>query len=161
MTESTATPARGLTGWHFLAIIVSFFAVVITVDVIFAVRAYQTFPGEVSVTPYEDGIAYNRTLAQLATQENYGWRAAAGAEPGRILVEFRDARGGPVRGLAFTTKLEHPATETGQLTPKFHETAPGSYEAEMPGVHGAWDLSLVATNAAGQRFEAERRLTWP
>lgn len=161
MTETTATPARGLTGWHVLAMVVGFFAVVIAVDVLFAIQAYKTFPGEVSVTPYEDGIAYNRTLAQLATQEKYGWKAVAGAEPGRIIVEFRDAKGGPVSGLTFTTKLEHPATETGRLVPKFKEATPGRYQADMPDIKGAWDLTLVATNAAGQRFEAERRLTWP
>ncbi|OXE35944.1 MAG: ferredoxin [Phenylobacterium zucineum] len=161
MTGTTLSPSRGLTGWHVLAMVVGFFAVVIAVDVLFAVQAYKTFPGEVSVTPYEDGIAYNRTLAQLATQEKYGWKAVAGAEPGRIVVEFQNAKGDPVRSLSFITKLEHPATETGRLTPKFRETSPGRYEAEMTGIHGAWDLTLVAENAAGQRFEAERRLTWP
>lgn len=161
MTESTATPARGLTGWHVLAMVVTFFAAIITVDAIFLVQAYRTFPGEVSVTPYEDGIAYNRTLAQLAEQEKYGWRATAGAEPGRAVVEFRNENGEPVQGLSFTAKLEHPATESGRLTPKFRETAPGRYEADLTGVHGAWDLTLVASNPAGQRFEAERRLTWP
>ena len=161
MTETSATPVRGLTGWHVLAMVVGFFTVVITVDVLFAVQAYKTFPGEVSVTPYEDGIAYNRTLSQLATQETYGWKVAAGAQSGRILVEFKDAKGGPVRGLTFTTKLEHPATESGRLAPTLHETAPGIYVADMPGIRGAWDLTLVAKNALGQRFEAERRLTWP
>ena len=161
MTETTATPVRGLTGWHVLAMVVGFFAVVITVDVLFAIQAYKTFPGEVSVTPYEDGIAYNRSLSQLATQERYGWKVAAGAQPGRILVEFKDAKGGPVRGLTFTTKLEHPATESGRLAPRLHEAAPGVYVAKLPGIRGAWDLTLVATNPAGQRFEAERRLTWP
>lgn len=161
MTETTATPVRGLTGWHVLAMVVGFFAVIIGLDSYFLVLAYRTFPGEVSVTPYEDGVAYNRTLAQLAAQEKYGWKAAAGAEKDLAVVEFRDAKGEPVRGLSFTSKLEHPATETGRLNPKFHEAAPGRYEAEIHGVHGTWDLTLVASNAGGQRFEAERRLTWP
>lgn len=161
MTDSTATPARGLTGWHVLAMVVGFFTIVIAVDVLFAVQAYRTFPGEVSVTPYEDGIAYNRTLAQMAAQEKYGWRAAAGATKGGIVVEFRDSKGGPVRGLTFSTKLERPATEAGRLHPVFHETAAGRYQADLPGVKGAWDLTLAATDASGRRFEAERRLTWP
>lgn len=161
MTETVPTPARGLTGWHVLAMVVGFFAVVIAVDAVFIVQAYRTFPGEVSVTPYEDGIAYNRKLAQLATQERYGWKAVAGAAPGRILVEFRNAEGGPVSGLSLTTKLERPATETGRRVPKFKEAAPGRYQADVSGIRGAWDLTLVATNTAGQRFEAERRLTWP
>jgi len=161
MTEINASATRGLTGWHVLAMVVGFFAMIIAVDAAFLIQAYRTFPGEVSVTPYEDGIAYNRTLAQLAAQEKYGWHAAAAAGPDRVILKFSDARGGPVRDLSFRGRLEHPATETGRLAPEFHETAPGRYEARIADLHGAWDLTLVATNKAGQRFEAERRLTWP
>jgi len=82
MSVTTLRPRRGfrITGWGFLAMIVGFFAVVIGVDVSFAVLAYRTHPGEVSVTPYEDGLVYDKKIAQLRAQEALGWKAAAGAE---------------------------------------------------------------------------------
>lgn len=161
MTQAADRPGFRLTGWHVLAIVTGFFAVVIAVDVSFAVAAYRTFPGEVSVTPYEDGILYNKTLAQLAAQEKLGWRAAAAAEHDAVVVFLRDQADKPLRGMTLTAKLERPATEAGRLTPQFHETAPGRYEARLPDVSGAWDLTAEARDAHGHLFVAERRLTWP
>jgi nitrogen fixation protein FixH len=160
MTIAPSPATGGLKGWHVLMMVLAFFGVIIAVDVTFLVLAYRTFPGEVSVTPYEDGIAYNRTLAQLGAQERLGWRAAAAAAPSAVKMQFRDAHGAPLRGLKVTAKLERPATETGRLTPVFHETEPGVYTAHLGIVTGTWDLSAVAHDAAGHRFEAERRLTW-
>ena len=150
-----------ITGWHVLAAIVGFFAVVIAVDVTFTVLAVRTFPGEVSVTPYEDGLLYNRKLAQIAAQEALGWRAAAAAEPGRVVLEMRDAQGRALSGLTVTGKLERPATEAGRKLLVFREVGPGLYAASPGALAGAWDLTAVATGRGGRRFEAERRLTWP
>ncbi len=163
MSHVQAQAARGfrITGWHVLALIVGFFATVIAVDVTFAVLAVKTFPGEVSVTPYEDGLLYNQKLAQVAAQEKLGWGAAAGAEPGRVIVEMRDAAGAPLTGLSITGKLERPATETGRKALAFREVAPGLYAAAPGGLAGAWDLTTEAVDHAGHRFEAERRLSWP
>lgn len=157
-----ATP-RGfrITGWHVLAIVVAFFAVVIAVDSWFAVLAYRTFPGEVSVTPYEDGLLYNKKIAQIEAQTKLGWQAAAQAQPGSVMIEYRDAKGQAVRGLTVEGKMERPATETGRIVLKFAEASPGVYVATAGKIAGAWDLTAVAKGAEGAHFEAERRLTWP
>jgi nitrogen fixation protein FixH len=163
MSVTILRPRRSfrITGWHFLAMIVGFFAVVIAVDVSFAVMAYRTHPGEVSVTPYEDGLVYDKKIAQLRAQEALGWRAAAGPEAGKVVVLVEDAQHRPIPGLALTGKLERPATEAGRITPRFVETAPGRYEAAERGLTGAWDLTAEAHDRAGHSFELERRLTWP
>ena len=142
--------------------IVGFFVVVIGVDASFAISAYRTFPGEVSVTPYEDGVAYNRKLAQMAAQDRLGWRATAGALPGGgVEVVVADRKGAPVRGLAVNGRLERPATETGRITTSFREAAPGVYRAIPGGLSGAWDLTVIMQDPRKNVFEAERRLTWP
>lgn len=162
MSSLTQTPpsAFRLTGWHFLAIIVGFFLVVIAVDVSFAVVAYRTHPGEVSVTPYEDGLVYDREIRQMHVQQALGWQAGAAALPGQVVVEMRDRAGTPIRGLAMDGKLERPATETGRLTPRFVETAPGVYAGRVAAAPGAWDLSAEARDDKGHVFKLERRLTW-
>lgn len=160
----TDIPRKGfqLNGRHVLGLFVVFFLVVIAVNVGFTVMAIRTYPGQVSQTPYEDGVAYNAKLAQLDAQSRLGWRASAQAGPdGAVVVTFRDLSGRPVRGLRVAAKLERPATETGRRNLVLAETAPGTYSARPGGLSGVWNLSLVAHDRAGARFEAERRLTWP
>lgn len=151
---------RRMTGWHVLAAIVLFFAVVMGVDGVFTVMAVKTFPGAVSVTPYEDGLIYNRRIAQVEAQAKLGWRAAAAAKPGVVVLQVKDREGQPVRGLAASGKLERPATETGRVHLRFTETAPGTYEAPAGAIAGAWDMTAEARDAKGQLFTAERRLSW-
>lgn len=158
--DPAGKPGFTLRGWHVLVIVCGFFAVVFTVDGVFTVLALRSHPGEVSVTPYEDGLLYNRHIAQLAAQDRLGWQAAAAATPDGVVMEFRDRAGQPVRGLAITAKLERPATEAGRLAPRFVETAPGRYEAQVGGLTGSWDLTAEARAAKGAVFHAERRLTW-
>ena len=158
-----AAPRTGfrLNGWHVLAMITGFFAVVITVDIGFVVMAVKTFPGEVSATPYEDGLAYDRSLEQLRAQERLDWRATAAAEPGSVVLEMRDRAGKPLAGLAVTGALERPATEAGRVILVFHETRPGRYVAHPGDLVGAWDMTVHAADRAGARFIADRRVSWP
>lgn len=158
---AAAAPGWTLKGWHVLAIVTGFFAVVVGLDVWFATLAYRTFPGQVSDTPYEDGVAFNRRLAREAAQARLGWKAAAAADPGRVRVEMRDAAGAPLSGLAVTGRLERPATEAGRITLAFRQTGPGRYEAAVPGAAGAWDLSFRAASDGARALEGERRLEWP
>src|SRR4051794_40067408 len=102
-------------GWHVLIGLVLFFGADIAVNTWFIMSAYRTFPGETSLTPYEDGIAYNASLQQRRAQESMGWGLAAGVDDGgQLVVEARDRTGAPIAGLRVTAHLRRPATETGQ-----------------------------------------------
>jgi nitrogen fixation protein FixH len=161
MTDLSARGGFRLGGWHVLAIVVGFFAIVFAVDAAFVVSAYRTFPGQVSSTPYEDGVAYNRKLAQIDAQARLGWiPVATVARNGAVRVEVRDAAGQPLRGLALTGRLERPATEAGRITLAFREIEAGVYVAAPGRLTGAWDLTVELTDKARHGFEAERRLTW-
>lgn len=159
--EMPARPGFTVRGWHVLAGVMAFFTIVIGVDAIFTVIAVRTFPGQVSVTPYEDGLLYNRRIAQIEAQERLGWRAAASVAPGEVVLAFRDRAGRPLTGLAITGRLERPATQAGRVTLRFVETAPGTYVAPSGRLSGAWDLTAEARGPSGGAFLAERRLTWP
>ncbi len=160
-TQSTSPRGFRFTGWHMLWAVTAFFGVIIAVDTLFTVLALRTFPGQVSVTPYEDGLLYNQRIAQQQAQAELGWRAAAEAQPGVVVLTMQDAAGRPVRGLTITGKLQRPATEAGSRTPRFVEVTPGRYEGTTGSIDGAWDLTAEAVDARGRRFIAERRLTWP
>jgi len=160
MTAAAVEPTFRIKGWHVLVAFIGFFGLVIAVDAGFVVMSIRSFPGQVSVTPYEDGLVYNRRLAQAAAQDRLGWRAAAAAEPGVVVVEMRGGSGAALTGLEVSGKLERPATEAGRLTFGFQETSPGRYVARPGPLTGTWDLTAVAVRPGGARFEAERRLSW-
>lgn len=170
MTARAHTPFE-LKGVHVLLMVVGFFVAVIAVDVGMAVQAYQTFPGEVSATPFEDGLKFNSTLAARAQERSLAWRASVRAtvlgagetiNSGRtqILVTIADTAGQPVRGLDLLGRLERPATETGRRNLRFVEIKPGRYQAFAPDSPGAWDLSLSGADRAGHPFEAQSRMLW-
>jgi len=166
-----ARPGFELKGWHVLAAVIGFFAAVIAVDVGMAVQAYATFPGEVSATPFEDGLKFNSTLAERAAERSMGWRASVKAtvlgagetiNSGRtqLLVNISDRAGRPVRGLDLLGRLERPATETGGRNLRFVEIRPGAYQAFAPDTPGAWDLALSGADRSGHPFEAQSRMLW-
>ncbi len=160
-----------LKGWHVLLMLLAFFGAVIAVDVGMAIKAYATFPGEVSATPFEDGLRFNGALARRDEERSLGWRARVQAtvlgagntnNSGRVLIRITvdDRAGRPVQGLKLAARLERPATETGRLRPRFTETRAGVYEATAPDTPGAWDLTLTGADRTGRAFDAESRLVW-
>jgi nitrogen fixation protein FixH len=160
MTTSSVSQSFRITGWHVLAAVVVFFGVVIAVDGLFLAAAYRTFPGQVSVTPYEDGLAYNRRMAQQRAQAALGWRVTVAIEPGGLVVQVSDKAAAPVTGLHVNGVLSRPATEAGRLPLTIAEVAPGRYETSVAPASGGWDMNLTARAGNGAVVEAERRLTW-
>ena len=158
---TTSRPFR-LNGWHVLGILVAFFAAVTAVDEVMIVDAYRSFPGEVSSTPYEDGLAFDSELAQQHAQTVLGWRMTAGFDgPATVTLAARDRDGRPLSLARIDARLERPATEAGRLPLKFVQVAPGLYRAAVGRLDGAWDLSLSAYDAHHRRFDAQRRLVVP
>jgi nitrogen fixation protein FixH len=161
MSALPSESAFRLKGWHVLLMFLGFFGVVIAVNIGFVVMSIRTFPGQVSVTPYEDGLLHDRAVAQFDAQGRLGWSATAATETGAVAVEFRDRAGAPLSGLQVSGDLQRPATETGRITLQFRETGPGRYVAGHAALAGAWDLTAIAVDGQAHRFEAQRRLVWP
>lgn len=156
---SISTKSFEVRGWHVAAGVSAFFAVVIAVDATFMVLALRTHPGQVSVTPYEDGLLYNRKLALMDAQTKLGWSASAEARPDVVRLEVRDRQGAPLSGLTVTGELQRPATDAGRTALRFTEVATGVYEAPVR-VAGAWDMTANLRDDKGAVFTAERRLSW-
>ena len=162
MTLADIRPHFRLTGWHVLAGFVVFFGITLAVDTYMMVSAYRTYPGEVADTPYEAGLAYDKTLDQEKAQAALGWRMSlglVGSDVVRLTAVDRAGKAAPP--LRIEARLERPATEDGRHTIQFLPTAPGVYEAHVGRLIGAWDVKLSAYDAQHHRFDAERRLVAP
>ena len=162
MTDIQVRPHFTLNGWHVLAGFVLFFAVTLAVDTLMLVRAYTTYPGEVATSPYEDGLAYDRTLDQQRSQSALGWRMTIGlAHPDVVRLTAADKAGAPLSALRIVARLERPATEQGKRAVTFTAVSAGVYDAHIEPISGAWDLKLSAFDSRGREFDAERRLVTP
>ncbi len=162
MTSTPRPASFVIKGWHVLAAFIVFFGVDIAVNAIFMVSAFRTFPGETSMTPYEDGVAYNATLRQKRAQAALGWRVAAGPDGAdAVRVDVSDRTGAPLEGLKVTVHLERPATEAGQRSFDLREVQPGVYKVRTGVLSGAWDLDVTARNDRGDVAKADRRLSAP
>ena len=163
-SQADLIAARGfrITGWHVLAAVCGFFAIVIAVDVGMAAMAYRTFSGEVAADPYEAGRLYNRTLAERRAQAALGWTAdVALLKGGDLQVSIKDRASAPVDGLKVSAMLERPATEAGRQALDFAPLGHGTYHARTGHLGGAWDVRVRAVDAQGRPFEVEERFVWP
>ena len=152
-----AQPGYRVKGWHVLAIIVSFFGVVFTVNAIFITTALNTFPGEETRRSYVQGRDYNQVVDARRAQEALGWSATANLTEERVLIDVRDADGQPVTGLRLEGVLQHPASMSYDRDLVFTEVRDGVYAAgvgDLP--EGRWTLSAEA--AGEQPFALETRL---
>jgi len=162
MTQAHVRPAFTIKGWHVLAAMLLFFGSDIAVNTIFMMDAYRTYPGEGSLTPYEDGLAYNAALKQRQAQQSLGWTIVAGAaNSSSVQVQVSDKTGAALRGLRVAGELQRPATEAGRRQAAFQEVSPGVYAVSSGDLHGAWDLNLTIADALGRKALAERRLVLP
>ena len=163
MPRTDAPGAKGfrITGWHVFFGVTLFFAIIIAVDVLFMVKAYESFSGQIVKNPYEAGLAFNQRLRDQQHQVALGWQVDAGLQPdGDLVVTVLDKAGAPVEGLKARATLERPATEQGRLDVALAETAPGVYRGRQPLAPGAWDLRALLEGPSGP-FEAERRIVAP
>ena len=161
MSPKPEKPGFRIGGRHVLFAVIAFFGVIIAVNGYFLTAAYRSFPGQVSETPYEDGVGFNRTVAQRRAQAELGWGATAAAAGPGVEVDMRDRAGQPLQGLKMEGVLRRPATQAGQISLKFTEASPGRYVAKAGPGSGAWDLHFAAKGPGSELFEGERRLTWP
>lgn len=144
-----AETQKELTGRHVLFILLAFFGVMIAVNAYFTFVAVKSFRGEDVPRSYRQGLEYNQTLAARAEQERSGWTAGVNlvkddANPGKIILEFKDKDNRALPGLVIHAKLRHPVdTNLDQLL-SFTDAGEGRYIANPNPLTGHWTLEADA-----------------
>jgi nitrogen fixation protein FixH len=153
-----------LRGVHVLAGLLAFFGAIIAVNIVFAVAAVQTFPGEDVRRSYLQGLRYNETLAERQAQSSLGWRAAAGIEAAehgaRLQVALRTRDGAPIDGAGLAGVLMWPTDSRLDRALSFVQDGAGHYVADLGDLpDGRWRLRARAETAGGA-LDFESELTW-
>ena len=120
------------TGWHMTAILMTFFAVVITVNFTMARLAMSTFGGKVVENSYVASQHYNVWLARAEAQDRFGWTPKISLDAGRrVRVEVRKD-GRPLTGLRVAATASHPLGRTAPSTVRFEGVEDGAWRSVEP-----------------------------
>ena len=158
---SRAHPPKPLTGDKVFLILVAFFGVVISVNMVMMRLAIQTLPGTEVDSAYSASLAYEKEIATARDQTARNWKVDARVERSgqggaTLQVEARDNFGRPMSGLKFQGRFERPTDRRADLPLELAEVGTGIYRGSASAVAaGQWDLVLEGV-AAGQRLFLSR-----
>jgi nitrogen fixation protein FixH len=138
-----------LKGWHVLAIIVAFFVVVFAVNIGMAVLAVKTFSGVQTEKPYENGLAFNKEIANAEAQNARHWSVTENLirdADGVVTLKsmFKDDKGLAIGGLDITTTLKAPMDAKRDHVIMLNDRGGGLYDGKVEAPAGQWDVETIA-----------------
>lgn len=140
---------RELKGWHVLAIAVVAFGVIISVNLLLAFKAVNTFPGLEVKNSYVASQTFDR---ERAAQEALGWVVTPEYDGEFLTVKIADQNGLPVEVADFTASIGRPTHVRDDITPAFVREA-GVYRAPVTLAPGAWIIHVQAHAPDGTEFK--------
>lgn len=155
---------RKIEGKHVLFMLLGFFGVMITVNMVFVYFALTSFSGLSFEDAYKRGAAYNKEISTAQEQAARGWNSdivfeALGDKRGAILLKLVDKNGAKITGVEVTAILRRPV---GPYTPHSQQMvmAPGGLETEITFEHeGQWDLVFDVKGGGYDRpYRLEKRI---
>ena len=161
---STHISERPLTGRKVLAMLITFFGVVIGVNVTMAKLAIKTLPGTEVDSAYTASLGYEKEILAARDQSARNWKVDAHIErlaggAALLQVEARDGDGRPVTGLKFQGRFERPTDKRADVAIALAEVGIGIYRGRLDAVApGQWDLVLEGDNASGRMFLSKNRV---
>src|SRR3954468_5195153 len=111
--NSMPMPPKPLTGRTVFFLLVTFFGIVIGVNLVMMKLAVQTLPGTEVDSAYSASLAYEKEIAAARDQNARNWQVSAHVERSgkgstTLQVEARDKEGRPISGLKFQGRFERP-----------------------------------------------------
>jgi nitrogen fixation protein FixH len=149
---------RKFTGRHVAAILVTFFGVVMAVNLTMAYLASATFGGLVVKNSYVASQQFNGRIAQGRAEAALGWSLAlARGEGGRIEVTLASAQR-PLAGARIEAMARHPLGREPERALRFAPLGEGRYRSLEALPAGRWIIQVRAS-AGGRAINREIDLT--
>jgi nitrogen fixation protein FixH len=160
MTTSNST-GRPITGRFVLIAVMSFFAIVISVNAVMMRFAIATLPGTEVDSAYSASLAYQREIQAAQQQIERNWKIDAHLErqkdgTARLSLEAKTQDGKPLAGLSVFGRLERPTDRRADQAFEINEGGGGSYRGIAHNVApGQWDL-VIEVDGDGRRLFLSR-----
>ena len=147
---------RKFTGWHMFAILLAFFGVVVSVNMVMATAAMRTFGGTVVDNSYVASQRFNTWLAQARAQDRLGWTTRLGVDESRHVTVTLSDRGARLAGAEIEAVARHPLGRAPEVPLRFRARGDGDYVSHTALPPGRWlvhvgirrgghDLRLIET----------------
>lgn len=150
---TTATP-KEFTGRKMLMVMISFFAVIIAVNVFMAYSAVSTFPGLEVENSY---VASQQFDERAAAQRALGWEAALAYENEELVLQLLDADGLAAIPATISAVLGRPTFAGEDIKIDFRLIG-NEYRAEHTLDAGPWRLFLDAIAQDGTIYKKRLHL---
>jgi nitrogen fixation protein FixH len=131
------------TGWHMTTILITFFGVVIAVNLVMARYAIGTFGGTVVDNSYVASQSYNRWLSAAEKQNQLGWTATVGLDRSRHVLVQVDKAGLPLTNVTLSGIATHPLGRAPPITLSFAASPTRGYVAQQALPSGRWKIALT------------------
>jgi len=162
--STSPSAGRPISGRFVLVAVVSFFAVVISVNVVMMRLAIATLPGTEVDSAYSASLAYQKEIQAAQRQNKRGWKVEAhivreADGTARLNIDAKTQIGSPLAGLSVFGWLERPTDRRADQAFDVAEDGGGLYSAVARGVApGQWDLVIVAYRNNQRMFLSRNRV---
>ena len=135
---------RTFTGLHMAVITISFFVVVVAVNLTLAFFASSSWTGLVVANSYVASQNFDRDAAEARLQQAVGWQMKLSVKGDLAQISFFDRASQPLTGLNIRAILQRPTDEAGDLSLAIQEEGAGTYLARAPIGRGVWIADITA-----------------
>lgn len=150
--------AGTFTGRHMLIVMISFFTVVISVNVLMATLANTTWSGLVVENSYVASQQFNQKAAEGRAQAALGWTGSLTVGNGEVGYGLTDRNGVTIRLDAVTVTFRHPAYDTRDATMALARTATGRFSVARVPADGVWIVDVEASAGRDKPYRDIRRI---
>ncbi len=156
--------ARPITGRTVLVAVVTFFAVVIGVNMLMMKFAIETLSGTDVDSAYSASLAYESEIKAAHDQNLREWQVNVHIErqadgQATVKVDAHDKNGAPLKGLVFSGRLERPTDKRADRLIVLAEGENGTYRGSASDVTpGQWNLVLESDTAGQRMFLSKNRV---
>ncbi|MCO5093545.1 FixH family protein [Bosea sp. (in: a-proteobacteria)] len=155
---SVARGKRELTGWHVLAIMVSFFSVVIAVNLTMAFFARSSWTGLIVDNVHVAGREFNAKAAEGRAQAALGWKPELVIADGKLSYRLADAQGKAVPAAQATVSFRRPAYASEDHEVTLTRQLDGSLAAPVELRDGLWIVEIRTEAGLERPYRDVRRL---
>lgn len=141
---------KRFTGWHMAAILVTFFGIVIAVNLTMAMFATRTFGGTVVDNSYVASQKFNGWLEAARAQKELGWHSVVTLDEGRRVVVAVSVEGRGLAGIAAEGFARHPLGREADIPLRFVADGEGGVRAAPSLPPGRWQVHVRVRHGADE-----------